>query len=301
MITIESSRLRVTIADPNREYNTSRFDRAGFITQVTLDGKYEFCSAEYGGTGGMGLCSEIKFDPLSEIVPVGGKFLKPGVGILTKIDDAPYHIFKTYPVLPFPISVENRGYQAVFRTTPIDLNGYAIRQKKTVTIYENRLRMDYEFENIGRNRVEFNEYVHNFVTLNHRPVDETYVLEMPAMNVPMGDVAAPRSPIPGPSGVYCDEEGLKTRAADFYDSMIFFDPSCVDHSVKPFSWTLRSTANDLSITEKVSFDPAYMRVWTVGEIMSPEVFSAVELDPGEVAVYHREWCFSSFSGTGSDD
>ena len=81
MITIESNRLSVTIAEPNQECNTCRFDRAGFITQVTLDGEYEFCTKEYGGTNGMGLCSEIKFDPLSVSAPVGGKFLKPGVGI----------------------------------------------------------------------------------------------------------------------------------------------------------------------------------------------------------------------------
>ena len=291
MITIESNRLSVTIAEPNQECNTCRFDRAGFITQVTLDGEYEFCTKEYGGTNGMGLCSEIKFDPLSVSAPVGGKFLKPGVGILTKIDEHPYIFMRNYPTLPFPISVENRGYQAVFRTTPIDIEGYAIRQKKTVTVYENRLRMDYEYENIGRKDVDFTEYVHNFVSLNHTMVDENYVLSMPAMNIPEGPVAMPRREEFGPSAVYVDSEGLKTGRADMHDSMIFFDPAYVNHEVKPFSWTVYSRANSLSITEKDSFDPAFMNVWTVGEIISPEVFAHVVLEPGEVAAYHREWEF----------
>ncbi len=292
MITIESPRLRVEIAEPNKEENTCRFDRAGYITQVTLDGKYEFCTAEYGGTNGKGLCSEIKFDPLSEKVPVGGKFLKPGVGILTKVDEHPYIFMRSYPVIPFPISVEDRGYQAVFRTTPIEIEGYAIRQKKTVTVYENRLRMDYEYENVGHLSVDFTEYVHNFVSLNHRPVDQSYVLRMPAMNLPEGDCAMPRRKEAGPSGVYCDKEGLKTRAADFYDSMIMFDPSCVNHDVKPFEWTIASSRDALSIREKDFFDPSHMYVWTVGEILSPEVFAHVTMDPGEVAVYHREWEFN---------
>ena len=76
-----------------------------------------------------------------------------------------------------------------------------------------------------------------------------------------------------------------------HDSMIFLDPAYVNHEVKPFSWTVYSRANSLSITEKDSFDPAFMNVWTVGEIISPEVFAHVVLEPGEVAVYHREWEF----------
>ncbi len=291
MITIESSRLSVTIAEPNVECSTCRFDRAGFITQVTLDGQYEFCTEEYGGTHGMGLCSEIQCDPLSAAARVGGKFLKPGVGILTKTDEKPYFFMRSYPTLPFPISVENRGYQAVFRTTPIEIEGYALRMKKTVTVYENRLRMDYEYENTGRKELDFNEYVHNFVTLNHQMVDETYVLSMPAMNIPEGPVAMPRREDIGPSSVYVDSEGLKTKAADMNASMMFLDPAYVNHELKPFSWKLYSKVNSLSISEKVSFDPAFMNIWTVGEIISPEVFSHVVLEPGEVAAYHREWEF----------
>ena len=145
---------------------------------------------------------------------------------------------------------------------------------------------------MGTKPVDFTEYVHNFVSLNHRPVDETYVLELPAMNLPKGDIAEPRNVASGPSGVYVDEEGLKTRAADFDASMIIFNPDWVNHEVQPFSWTLRSTANALNMTEKVSFDAAFMNVWTVGEIISPEVFAHVAIAPGEAAVYHREWEFN---------
>ena len=63
-IILNSKRLKVEITEPGIVPNTTaRFDRAGFISQVTLDNKYDFCTKEpdnlsHPCSGGVGLCNE---------------------------------------------------------------------------------------------------------------------------------------------------------------------------------------------------------------------------------------------------
>ncbi len=178
MITLEKDRLRVTIAEPNVENNTCRFNRAGFITSVVLDGKYEFCGDEHGGTMGAGLCSEITTDVMSAEVPVGKKFPKFGVGILGKFEDRPYNSQKFYEVEPFEIRSEASEDKAVFYTEPRDFEGYALREKKTVVIHDNILYVDYEVENAGSRDFLYSEYCHNFLTLDFEGTRNQYNLNM---------------------------------------------------------------------------------------------------------------------------
>lgn len=95
-INIRTESLSVEIELPGVGFNnTTRFDRAGFITQVTLDGKYDFCTLEptnlnHPSTGGVGLCNEIRCLSAFEDAEVGRRFAKFGVGLLTKPDDERY-------------------------------------------------------------------------------------------------------------------------------------------------------------------------------------------------------------------
>ena len=72
MFTLESSRLRLEIAEPGERPNTGfRFDRAGFIADVILDGGMHFGAAEprnliHPCSGGRGFCSEYRFDCSNE-------------------------------------------------------------------------------------------------------------------------------------------------------------------------------------------------------------------------------------------
>lgn len=178
MLTLEKDRLRVSIAEPNKENVTCRFNRAGFITSVVLDGTYEFCGDEHGGTMGVGLCSEITTDVLSAEAAVGEKFPKFGVGLLTKSDEHPYIFMRTYDTEPFEIRTETGENCVSFYTEPRELGGYALREKKTVSIHDNVLSVDYEVENAGSLEFEYSEYCHNFLTLDFDGVRNSYNLNM---------------------------------------------------------------------------------------------------------------------------
>ena len=182
MFTIHSDRLTVGFAEPNVENLTSRFNRAGFITSVVLDGKTEFCGDERGGTHGAGLCSEITTDSPSREAGVGELFPKFGVGLIKKPDELPYMFMRPYEADPFEIRYELYGDRVAFETDPKPASGYALREKKTVSVTGNVLRVDYEVENTGEKAFEYSEYCHNFLNLEYDGVTNGFNLTMDAGN-----------------------------------------------------------------------------------------------------------------------
>jgi hypothetical protein len=187
-IILESDRLKVEIAEPGVFPNTTtRFDRAGFVTQVTLDGGHQFCTREpdnvpHPPTGGVRLCSEYRSgEPVLE-APMGAQFPKIGVGLLTKDLDGRYVHHHRYPCVPFPISFDAGKSVALFDTAPVECMGYAVHSTKKLEVTASELTMTMMVENVGRRPIAFTEYCHNFVTLDRLPIGPDYYLSMPVSN-----------------------------------------------------------------------------------------------------------------------
>ncbi len=181
MFKINSNRLSVSIAEPNVEHNTARFNRNGFITSVILDKQHEFCGDERGGTEGYGLCCEVTTCVMYDDIQIGEQFPKFGVGILTKFENARYDSLKHYEVEPFTFhSSQESDCKLVIDTEPCPFHGYALKERKTYTVKENILRVDYEVENVGEKELEYAEYCHNFLTTEFEGKRNNYNLLMQA-------------------------------------------------------------------------------------------------------------------------
>ena len=180
MITIKNDRLTIKMAEPNVELNTARFNRAGFIVSAVLDGKTEYCGDEHGGTGGYGLCSEIATDVNSESVAIGEKFIKFGVGLLTKFENRRYDAMNPYEVTPFPIAYEAKEDSVTFTTVTPLFDGFAAKEVKTVSVKDNILTVKTTFANTGDKPFTYAEYNHNFLTTDYSGVRNNYNLYMHA-------------------------------------------------------------------------------------------------------------------------
>ena len=111
---LSNHRLSVTVADP-AAIETQRFDRTALIEQVVLDGKYTFCTPEQMLPGrrttfGVGLAGEFVLEGAAEQAKAGELFVKPGVGLMEQLsDNAPYDIWKNYPLRPLAVTARQRG------------------------------------------------------------------------------------------------------------------------------------------------------------------------------------------------
>lgn len=289
MIRLKNSRLVVEIPSPGEGVNcTTRFSRSAFISQVTLDGQYQFCCPEpvrayLPRSGGAGLCSEIKADSLSDEVAAGAYFPKFGVGLLKKPDEAPYSFRRRYECRPFDIKVEAAQTTAVFETQPAPCQGYALRDKRIVELKDNTLTVFYEFENMGKKSMTLREYCHNFVTLEELPLGPDYYLEVAA--APQDGCVSQE-----PEGViYGKGNGFTYRDYDEHPCSVFVKPE--DIAEKDFYWRLTNRCSPCIISEQTSFQPSGILIWSVDFNISPECCHTFSIAPGECVCYWRKWTF----------
>ncbi|MGM9522270.1 MAG: hypothetical protein ACI3VB_07325 [Oscillospiraceae bacterium] len=289
MITLKSDRLLVEIAEPGISPNTTiRFDRAAFITQVTLDGKHTFCTfepnkPELPRTGGFGICSEIKADTIQDS-PVGGQFHKFGVGLFIKPDEEPYSFRRTYQCEPYEVSYSATDTEAVFVTNTPVCFGYALNLRKTVSVSGNTLRIQYEYENTGSKPLVLGEYCHNFITIDNLPLGKEYYL---SMNVKNQD-----GNLPSRGGGSLHGSGNGFTFDDYFDegtSVIVKSEDVLDGE---FFWRLDHKNSEASIMERTSFKPGRMIVWAIDCDVSPEIYNNFTLNPKEKANYWREFVFN---------
>jgi hypothetical protein len=315
-IILRSNRLEVEIAAPETAYRGTRFDWSGFTTQVTLDEKHTFCAPEAHGevesTGGIGLCNEFGNDlPVGyEDAKPGEAFPKLGIGLLVRPDEMPYNFFRTYEIAkPFPIEVETIPHQACFTVQPVDCRGYAVRLVKTVRVEENLLTFDYQLENTGSNPTITNEYCHNFLCINEKPIGLEYCLRLPytaSLEPPLVDLRRIAPPairwLPRPilqriaNRIYGRMQGVlefqgqeihwKSIPSDaFYGRLQgFFQTD------KP-QWELVHSPSGVGLREIDNFPPVRVAIWGRSYVASAEVFVGIKLQPGESQTWSRRYEF----------
>jgi hypothetical protein len=292
-IMISSERLNVKIAVPHESPNESiRFDRAGFVTSVMLDSTHEFCTAEppnldYPCTGGIGLCSEITCHSTFDDAAVGERFAKFGVGLLKKPDNEPYVYHGSYDCEPFEITWEAKADSAVFTTKPRACLGYALSERKSLSVAGNELSVQYEFKNTGEKDIIFNECCHNFVSLTRLPLGPGYHISMPSIGPQDGKEPLLKGTIYGSGSGFTFSGYCETAA------MMTVEEKEIDKNL-PFFWALTHSGGKLAISEHTSFVPAFVNVWCIDHIISPMVNHTVSLSPGDMVSWSRVWKFEDF-------
>lgn len=288
-ILIKSDRLTVEISKPGEAYKGSRFDWTGFVTQVTLDGKYTFYSPESHvpgeGTGGNGLCNEFGIhEPVGyDDALAGEQFPKLGVGLLTKKTEEPYGFWKPYEIAPFPVAVTLEKDRAVFISEPVECRGYAFRLKKTLRAADSRLVIEYDLANTGSKPIKTTEYCHNFICLNSHVVSPAYSLRFPY------EIKLDMVPESTPEGFFAVRGAELNIAAvpdkDFYCIIGGYDTR------EMHMWELVHMPTGVGVREIDNFAVSRLALWGRNHVISPEVFIELDLQPGESKQWRREFDF----------
>ncbi len=296
MIILQSDRLRVEMPMPGVAPNTSlRFDRAGFISEVELDGMVRFCASEpknlsHPTSGGRGLCNEYRFD-VSPDLAVGEYFPKFGIGLIRKEEEGKYVFHRKYKdVVPFEVKVESSRDKAVFTTEPNLCQGYAMKTVKTVSVEDNRLIMTITAENTGEKTITMQEFCHNFISIDGMAIGSDYRLELP------------QCPDLG-------NERLRNRSGGKFGSMrgcgkgiTFCEYSAIDTDYlidvdqvedRPFNWIMSHKGAKARVSCVEENKPAMIAIWAVDHMFSPEIIHGFELEPGNNHQWTRSWEFDA--------
>jgi len=277
-IFIHSENLRAEIVLPHTLYRRPRFDNAGIVRQITLNGKAAFCSSEFENgdyrNGGMGLCGEFGIDgPLGFDEAAAGDFaVKIGVGLIKKPDAEKYFHERAYDFTQCEFNYASRSYDAEFLALQPEHDGYAYAYFKRISVEDNSLKIAYQLTNQGSRDIVTNEYCHNFVRFNNELVGPDYTLEVK-------DAEWPAQPGGRPGVIVIEKEPEEA----------FYMRDSEPRNIR--GWRLTHARAGLEMSERLSEDACRFALWGTKRVISPELFKGIALKPGESCEWHRDYEF----------
>jgi hypothetical protein len=118
-----------------------------------------------------------------DLARAGGTFIKIGVGVLRKPDEADYSPFRLYPIQDGGCWTVTRGPAAIeFKHELTDpVTGYAYEYRKTVSLVGDppQLVLDHTLRNTGKQVLQTSVYNHNFLYLDRQAPGPDVVLTFP--------------------------------------------------------------------------------------------------------------------------
>jgi len=186
----------------NGFYRGTRFDWSGIIGELKYEGhnfygpwfdKFEPDTHDYVVKDGdvvVGLASG-SMGPTEEFVtplgyddaPAGGTFVKIGVGVLRKPDNAKYDQYRAYKIIAgTKWRVKATATSTEFEQRVMDKSsGYGYLYRKTIRLIPGlpQMLIEHTLKNIGTKPIDTNVYDHNFVVLDQQPSGPDFVIRVP--------------------------------------------------------------------------------------------------------------------------
>jgi hypothetical protein len=258
--------------------------------QVTMNERHTFCTNEFtdpgkihiGGRGfnnEFGIVSPIGYE---ECFP-GQWFHKIGTGML-KRDAEPYSFLKQYELLPVETEFESSFEKAVFTVKSTDLNGYAYNLIKTISLNNSSFSINYELINIGKKTFLTSEYVHNFLSLNGRPISKGYALGL-SFKINQSSFSETVNPM---QRVVFENSMVKWNS-EVSEAFFFGDMNSAEH--ESCSWELTHSEEKIGIRETCYGNVNKVNLWGTRHVVSPEIFHLINLKPGEKDTWSRRFDF----------
>ncbi|MBA2589356.1 MAG: hypothetical protein H0U98_12115 [Alphaproteobacteria bacterium] len=267
-----------------QDYNSYWFDR--FVTDPMDNGKYPPATEHSccNMSGPVEEFSAVGFDEAG----MGGRFLKPGIGIFKRTSDR-YDQFPTLPVL-------NEGTR-IFQSSKTgarftqDLkdpeSGYGYRYSKSVQLVPGKPQMiiSHVMTNTGSKPIVTEVFCHNFLTIN--PGSENLVITAPFAwsavepfqpELVKLDGNTIRYLAPIPKGV--TTQSLLTGFGD---------------KVSDYDFTITDTKTGFGQRIRADAPPSKINMWSIAATYSLEPYVAISLKPGET----KRWTYTyDFYGPG---
>lgn len=291
-IILKNNILSLSIEEPGRVYKHSRFDWTGNISQILFENKFSFCSAETTGDfnverHGQGLYNEFGIvKPIGyDDCAVGEKFPKIGVGLLTKQRNEAYNFLQAYEIDPFDIHEEKGEKWIKYTVFPKDCRGYSTKLIKKIELSDNFFAIDYELENTGTQKIQTNEYCHNFIAIGQSNIDEHYTLRVPCeINAPSSMIEA----VNPENAVILNTNSLNFNGTPEKD---FFYSPLAEFQSKHGEWEITHDRIGVGVKEQTDFIPEIMNVWGRKHVISPELFIKIDMEPGQKLKWQRNYIF----------
>jgi hypothetical protein len=305
---------QIALPDPARGfYRGTRFDWAGMIVEVRLSG-HSFYGPWFDGiapnvrdfvddgrtvvvgprTAATGPAEEF-VGPASNPVPgyaqapVGGTFLKIGVGRLRKPDAKPYSRFRSYEIVDGGHWETRRtAHSLTFRQVVApDADGYGYTYEKVVRIRgDGMLEIAHRLKNSGTRPIITQVYNHNFTRFDNREIGTGISVDFP---YPL------TSPVAAPQLATVQGSTLRYIAPLATGDHVTLTADGFTRDPRTSGFIIAGP--DGERVKAVSDTPLVrMQLWSFRRVVAVEPFIAIDVAPGAEQRWMWRYCFSAEHG-----
>jgi hypothetical protein len=230
-----------------------------------------------------GPCSAIT-GPVEEFTPpvgyeeakAGGSFIKIGVGVLRKPDDAAYSAYRLYEIVDGGKWSVKKSADAVEFTQELhdSSSGYGYVYWKKISLVKGKPEMSIEhsLRNVGSRKIHTAVYDHNFLVLDKKPTGPAFTITFPFDVAADPPVDKELAEVRKNQIVY-----LKTLVGEdrVYTSIQGFGKSSDDYNIRIENVTAKA-----GMVIHGDRPLAKMSLWSIRSVLAVEPFIDISLEPG---------------------
>lgn len=269
--------------DPqNGYYRSTRFDWSGVIPCLSFDGHTYFnpWRPTHDPMGHDSLSGPVEEFTTKDgalgfgDAKAGGLFVKPGVGVLRRVDDAPYKFSIIYPIVDngkWSYRAKKNQIAITQRlTSPV---GYAYEYTKTVELVKGKpiLLLHHHMKNTGTKTIDTDVYDHDFYRLDNATTGPDLMIHFaftPTASRPLTNGGA----INGHDITYQSELKERQSVSSFITGY-GTDP-------KDYDITVKNAKSGVGVEQTSDSPIARLNFWSVPATIAPEAYIHVHIEPG---------------------
>lgn len=206
----------------------------------------------------------------------GGTFIKVGVGVLRKPDDASYVAFKPYEIVDSgKWKVDKRADSVEFVQELKDASGYGYVYSKTIRLTPGKpeLVMSHRLTNTGRLRIQTNVYNHNFLVLDRLPPGPGYTIMVPF------EIKTSRPPSPD----FAEIRGNRIAYAKVLEDQerLAFPIQGFGGDAKDYDFRIEHAKAGAGMRITGDRPLSSVALWSIRSVLAVEPFLDVVVEPGK--------------------
>lgn len=207
----------------------------------------------------------------------GEPFLKPGVGVLRKVDNSPYAFTATYPLIDGGRwTVHSRRDGVSFRQDLRSKSGFAYVYKKTLSLAKDEpvLILEHELKNNGTKTIDTQVYDHDFFMLDGTPTKPDMVISFPFE--PKAEQALRHGgAIDGRDIVYRQELQAGQSVTSYLTG---FSNSTSDYDLR-----VENRRTHVGVEQTADVPMSQLNFWSIRSTICPEAYIHLNIPPGKTA------------------
>ena len=221
----------------------------------------------------------------------GGLFIKPGVGVLRKVDNSPYKFAFTYDQVDHgKWTVRVKRDQVTFIQTLRSPIGISYVYEKTLKLanHEPVLLVEHHFRNIGNKQIVSEVYNHDFYMIDKTPTGPGMVVHFNFVPQPKTSLG-PLARIDGQDLVYLRDlssQGSGTGQAHVSSYL-------TGYSDKPSDYDFRVENKNTGVGVEQTADVpiSQLNFWSISTTICPEAYVHLDVAPGQTTHWNIRYRF----------